>query len=253
LLQKVVCAGCARLEGASRDGKDSRPCSPAKRAVTSEPERWAPSATTTPRARRRSAGCAAWKVLRTRAVAWSPFTDEKALFANLLLEGGVLGWVDDVEATGDDRKGPLFETCGMSGGVDAARELGGYGNAFEPQPACDLACEFLADRGTVACADNGDDRHGGEFKPTLHIDQGRGCLDLCQGRGVSRFSVSDEVGTDPCSALQFSLGVRLTAEPDGVCPSTASRKGRLRVDRCLSTAELIDERTKRRRTHVLAP
>jgi len=115
-----------RHRGSSGDpgtANTSRPCSSAKRAVISEPERAAASTTTTPSAipeiiRLRRGKCRACgsspAATRRRSRRHSPARRANRVFRR----------IDDIDAAGNHRDAACFESSQMSGGVDPTSKTG---------------------------------------------------------------------------------------------------------------------------------
>jgi len=131
LLQEIVGPRGAWIERVPRDGKDfatllsGQPCGdqrsrPLGRLDDDNAQGNSRDQPITPR-----------KVLCTRREARRTLTDEEPALTDRLLEARILRRVDDVDAAGDDGDRAMLEACGVRGGVDAAREARGDGEAFE--------------------------------------------------------------------------------------------------------------------------
>src|SRR5262245_42034357 len=173
--------------------KTSRPCSPASRAVISDPERSAASTTTTPSEIPDISRLRPGKVLAARREAERTLADEKTAFGDHLLQLRVLRRIDYVDAARHYGNHPMLERAAMRGGVDAAGEPRGDDETFEPEFARKLAREFLSRCRAVAGADDGDDGKGGELGASLDVEQGRGRIDMGERRRIARLAERDEI------------------------------------------------------------
>ena len=111
--------------------KTSRPCSPARRAVISEPERSAASTTTTPSEMPEISRLRRGKSLSARREAGRPLADEQSPLADGALQLLVLGRINDVDAAGEHGDGAVFERGEMRRRVDAAGKPRGDDEAFK--------------------------------------------------------------------------------------------------------------------------
>ena len=218
--------------------KTSRPCSPAKRAVISEPERSAASTTTTPSEMPEIRRLRRGKSLPRGEKPGARSLMQQALLADGALQLFILGRVDDVDAAGEHGDGAVLERGKMRRRVDAAREARGDDEAFQAELGGELAGEFLPDGRAVARADNGDDGDFGELEPALGVEQGRRRIDLGKRRRIAGLADGDEDGPEPVGRLELGLGL-------------GSRcKGGCRCGRRAATAAATRRwRPRRRRTH----
>ena len=112
--------------------KTSRPCSPASRAVISEPERRAASTMTTPTESPEISRLRRGKS-RARGSQQRHFRDGGAFGEDRLQQIAVLGRIDAVVAAGQHRDGAGRQTRAVRGGVDAAREAGDDAETGSPR------------------------------------------------------------------------------------------------------------------------
>ena len=136
----------------------SRPCSSAKRAVISEPERCAASTMTTPSDRPEMIRLRRGKS-RARGSQPSGISEIAAPSARIASSRPMCSRrIDAVVAAGQHRDGAGREARAMRGGVDAAREARGDDEAGFAEVARQPLGEFQPRRGGVARADHRDHR-----------------------------------------------------------------------------------------------
>jgi hypothetical protein len=99
--------------------KTSRPCSPAKRAVISEPERSAASITTTPSEIPEISRLRRGKSL-PRGEKPGGLADQEAALADRVLQLRILGRIHDVDAASQHGDGAVFQGCHVRRRIDTA-------------------------------------------------------------------------------------------------------------------------------------
>ena len=184
--------------------KTSRPCSSAKRAVISEPERAAASTTTTP--------SAIPEMIRLRRGKWracgSLPSGNSATIApcrrKRLVEPAVLLGIDDIDAAGDDRDGAGRERAQMRGGVDAAGEPGDDDEPALAERGGELAGEAPAIGRGVARADHRHHRPLEPLGPAEHAQHRRGILDLGERIRIGGLAPAHEAGAEAMRARPSS-------------------------------------------------
>lgn len=159
--------------GLSGTAKTSLPCSPANRAVIREPERSAPSTTTTP-----SAIPEISRLRRGKSLARGEKPGERSLMRRPPLADGalqplVLGWVDDVDAAGEHGDRPPLKRGKMGCGIDAAGKTRGDDETLDPQLGGEASGEFLSHGRAVAGAHDGHDGNVGEIELALGVEERR--------------------------------------------------------------------------------
>ena len=107
------------FSGLPGTAKTSRPCSPAKRAVISEPERSAASITTTPSEIPEISRLRRGKSL-PRGEKPGGLADQEAALADRVLQLRILGRIHDVDAASQHGDGAVFQGCHVRRRIDTA-------------------------------------------------------------------------------------------------------------------------------------
>lgn len=114
--------------------------------------------------------------------------------------------IDDVDAAREHGDRPMLERCHVRCRIDAAGEPRSDDEALKREIGRELARKFLSDGGAVACADDGDDGNVGEIEPALGVEEGRGRVDLSEGRRIARLPDGDEACAQAFGSFEFGLG-----------------------------------------------
>src|SRR5262249_50110673 len=129
------------LEHAER-GLSGLPARQTPHGPAHRPERSAASTTTTPSRNARDQAIAVRKVLAARREAWASLAEGQPLFADGVLEIGVLRRIDDVNAAGEHGDGTALGPGKERSGVDAPCQTRGGDDAFRPGFVCKVGVNF---------------------------------------------------------------------------------------------------------------
>ncbi len=132
----------------------SRPCSPAIRAVISEPERRVASITRTPRAMPEMILVAAREMTRLRHRAGFGLGDQHTTFLDGFVEPGVLFGIDHVDSAAQDGRGAGFQRARVGRGVDSARHARHHHHAAATEFRRQVARQTASGGRGVARADH---------------------------------------------------------------------------------------------------